>query len=218
MLTELKRRHNGQLQACEPCRKAKVRCDHATPECSRCARRSLSCVYHPAPMTKRCKNSHTATSTDATPPAGLVTTPAGTNEFHLPTKGYGNVNVCAPSVDPGSVASSSMTTRSSTSKRNVPFREELGEHETTRFSAVFLENLDSLGPGVLEKKKANHVLNREHGVTASPRLELAVRTLLNFPTARTCNMLMEGIDQIYDFLVITHYDPTVLKSSLDRIR
>lgn len=45
-------RRNGQLWSCEPCRKSKLRCDHATP-CGRCARRNKEylCTYHPAPLT-----------------------------------------------------------------------------------------------------------------------------------------------------------------------
>ena len=48
------RRRNGQQAACEPCRKAKLRCDHALPVCSRCRkRRTLTqCVVLPAPMAK----------------------------------------------------------------------------------------------------------------------------------------------------------------------
>ncbi|KAH8702198.1 hypothetical protein BGW36DRAFT_372392 [Talaromyces proteolyticus] len=49
-------RRNGQLSACEPCRKSKLRCDHGRPVCGRCARRQLSeqqCHYHPAPMSKQ---------------------------------------------------------------------------------------------------------------------------------------------------------------------
>ncbi|PWY91164.1 hypothetical protein BO70DRAFT_392808 [Aspergillus heteromorphus CBS 117.55] len=47
-------RRNGQLSSCEPCRKGKLRCDHKTPICGRCARRNQAvlCIYHPAPMTK----------------------------------------------------------------------------------------------------------------------------------------------------------------------
>ncbi|KAF2868108.1 hypothetical protein BDV95DRAFT_157941 [Massariosphaeria phaeospora] len=47
-------RRNGKLQSCEPCRKAKLRCDHMMPTCGRCARRNKpeECSYHPAPLTK----------------------------------------------------------------------------------------------------------------------------------------------------------------------
>lgn len=47
-------RRNGQLWSCEPCRKSKLRCDHATPVCGRCIRRNRQhlCVYHPSPLTR----------------------------------------------------------------------------------------------------------------------------------------------------------------------
>lgn len=47
-------RRNGKLQACEPCRKGKLRCDHMMPNCGRCVKKGKSdkCVYHPAPLTK----------------------------------------------------------------------------------------------------------------------------------------------------------------------
>ncbi|KAF2703823.1 hypothetical protein K504DRAFT_538630 [Pleomassaria siparia CBS 279.74] len=47
-------RRNGKPQACEPCRKGKLRCDHMMPTCGRCARRKNPdlCIYHPAPLTK----------------------------------------------------------------------------------------------------------------------------------------------------------------------
>ncbi|KAH8697906.1 hypothetical protein BGW36DRAFT_379643 [Talaromyces proteolyticus] len=48
------KRRNGQLSSCEPCRKAKLRCDHATPICGRCIQRQQAdmCIYHPAPLTR----------------------------------------------------------------------------------------------------------------------------------------------------------------------
>ncbi|CEJ56582.1 hypothetical protein PMG11_02784 [Penicillium brasilianum] len=48
------RRRNGKPASCEPCRRVKVRCDHALPTCSRCKDRGISsrCFYHPAPLTR----------------------------------------------------------------------------------------------------------------------------------------------------------------------
>jgi len=47
-------RRNGKRQACEPCRKGKLACDHGAPFCGRCVRRKTTsrCIYHPAPMTR----------------------------------------------------------------------------------------------------------------------------------------------------------------------
>jgi hypothetical protein len=48
-------RRNGKQQACEPCRELKIACDHTRPHCGRCISKQAeaSCVYHPAPMTKK---------------------------------------------------------------------------------------------------------------------------------------------------------------------
>lgn len=48
-------RRNGTLQSCEPCRRAKQRCDHDRPICRRCAAKRISdkCFYHPSPMTRQ---------------------------------------------------------------------------------------------------------------------------------------------------------------------
>ena len=49
----LSKRRNGKQASCEPCRKAKLACDHALPVCGRCLHRKTNaqCIYHPAPMT-----------------------------------------------------------------------------------------------------------------------------------------------------------------------
>lgn len=46
-------RRNGTLQSCERCRKTKIKCDHSTPKCGRCAAKAVECVYEAAPMTRR---------------------------------------------------------------------------------------------------------------------------------------------------------------------
>ncbi|XRM36550.1 hypothetical protein ABZX51_000048 [Aspergillus tubingensis] len=58
-------RSNGVLSSCEPCRKSKIRCDHAAP-CGRCRRRRKPalCVYQPAPMSKH-PNRMDRSSTDS---------------------------------------------------------------------------------------------------------------------------------------------------------
>lgn len=47
-------RRNGRLQACEPCRKRKMACDHGFPVCLRCQKRNQTseCVYVMAPLTR----------------------------------------------------------------------------------------------------------------------------------------------------------------------
>lgn len=45
-------RKNGSLSSCEACRRSKIRCDHKTPTCGKCASRSMPCEYRIAPMTQ----------------------------------------------------------------------------------------------------------------------------------------------------------------------
>ncbi|KAF2440004.1 hypothetical protein P171DRAFT_447960 [Karstenula rhodostoma CBS 690.94] len=67
-------RRNGKLQSCEPCRRGKLRCDHMTPTCGRCARRNKAhqCVYHPAPLTKRTGLPTPSIESDPRSPSTLV--------------------------------------------------------------------------------------------------------------------------------------------------
>ncbi|KAI0006760.1 hypothetical protein F4779DRAFT_629638 [Xylariaceae sp. FL0662B] len=49
---EVLRRPNGRLQACDPCRKRKLACDHTQPICNRCRKRKQGeeiCVYSVGP-------------------------------------------------------------------------------------------------------------------------------------------------------------------------
>ncbi|KAF2722871.1 hypothetical protein K431DRAFT_283381 [Polychaeton citri CBS 116435] len=64
------RRRNGELQACEPCRMRKLRCDHGYPVCGRCIKRKHidSCVYHPAPLTKKPKTAAQISKPSDAPP------------------------------------------------------------------------------------------------------------------------------------------------------
>jgi hypothetical protein len=100
-------------------------------------------------------------------------------------------------------------------KRNTLFQKEVGQHETTRFSAVFFENQDSFGPVIDDVTNSSH---QEPGQELEvrldwPRMELAVNTLLNFPTARTCEKLVSGIHHIYDVWV----SPTMIQQCLDQV-
>lgn len=49
------KRRNGLQAACEPCRKAKIRCDRAIPTCTRCVKRKTpsACVFLAAPVSKQ---------------------------------------------------------------------------------------------------------------------------------------------------------------------
>ncbi|KGO68392.1 hypothetical protein PITC_070170 [Penicillium italicum] len=165
-------------------------------------------------MTKRRPpTSYTPLHFDSTLPSNLLTTQNVSTTFHLPSESSVGAGVSLPHGDPSPAASSGVTARSSTSKRNMLFQEHLGQHETTRFSAVFVENQDSFGAVMLDANSDHHELGREPEVMARPRVELAAQTLLNFPTARTCEMLMTGIHHIYDVWL----SPTMIQQCLKQV-
>ncbi|GIK05322.1 hypothetical protein Aspvir_009429 [Aspergillus viridinutans] len=66
-----RKRRNGQLPSCEPCRKSKLGCDHSTPICNRCLRRGRTneCFYHPAPLTRPRQHNATVHSQNQDPSA-----------------------------------------------------------------------------------------------------------------------------------------------------
>ncbi|KAI1149454.1 hypothetical protein F4825DRAFT_464094 [Nemania diffusa] len=74
----LLRRPNGRPQACEPCRKRKVACDHTHPICNRCRKRSQTdaCVYlasgqpRTSSITRRLPPSPARSASAAPRPAG----------------------------------------------------------------------------------------------------------------------------------------------------
>ena len=67
-------RRNGKKQACEPCRKGKIACDHGFPHCGRCVRlkNTEKCSYHPAPMTRGSGSRTPTTSKIQAPPRAAV--------------------------------------------------------------------------------------------------------------------------------------------------
>ncbi|GKZ22397.1 hypothetical protein AbraIFM66951_011565 [Aspergillus brasiliensis] len=74
-------RSNGVPSSCEPCRKSKIRCDHAVP-CGRCRRRRKPalCVYQPAPMSKHLNRTDRSSTDSISCGSGSNTTaPASTS-------------------------------------------------------------------------------------------------------------------------------------------
>ena len=66
-------RRNGRPQACEPCRKRKVACDHRLPHCSRCKRGDIAsrCIYIPQSATAATKKA-SAPLTPGLSPGGIA--------------------------------------------------------------------------------------------------------------------------------------------------
>jgi hypothetical protein len=81
-------RRNGKQQACEPCRKGKLACDHGSPFCGRCVRRKTTnkCIYHPAPMT-RSRPPATLASTELTNTVSTTSEHTNGHDLSLPVGG-----------------------------------------------------------------------------------------------------------------------------------
>ncbi|KAH8592975.1 hypothetical protein B0O99DRAFT_689190 [Bisporella sp. PMI_857] len=129
--SKLPRRRNGKEQACEPCRKAKIACDHNTPVCGRCRRRkSSNCVYLDAPMTKK-------RDSIVIPRASSVAVEQPQSSVSVPQRSTTSSSVS--SVTPASSTSIRSPTNALASVRSGGF------FGPTNFSAIFQENRENLG-------------------------------------------------------------------------
>ena len=93
------RRRNGKEQACEPCRKAKQRCDHTMPVCSRCKRRKVTseCKYAPSPIeisTKRSTATGVPSSTAVVPSAETAVGQRQSDGYEIFAAGSAYVQKC----------------------------------------------------------------------------------------------------------------------------
>ncbi|KAF3764189.1 hypothetical protein M406DRAFT_330540 [Cryphonectria parasitica EP155] len=123
------RRRNGRLQACEPCRRRKVSCDHAYPVCRRCRARSNadSCVYL-APQ--------------QTPPGSRKPTPRRLSEV-AGARRQSNGPLPPQSIHNG-ISSTVNPLPDPTEARGLPSETSPGYLGFTSFSAVYQETQNSL--------------------------------------------------------------------------
>ncbi|KAM3077180.1 hypothetical protein ACMFMG_003356 [Clarireedia jacksonii] len=183
------RRRNGKQQACEPCRKAKIACDHSSPVCSRCKRKNISakCIYLPAPMTRRSPSSlgpskigkelsdspHTSTAISSASPNNTYRS----GQLLSPPE-------CRTPIESGRIQSG-------------------GFFGPTNYSAVFVENSDNIGNDIQLSNDSdtlplydtlqaqNFLMLPSNEFRGSPRIALGVRILRLLPDQKTCNFLME---------------------------
>ena len=190
------RRRNGKQHACEPCRKAKIACDHSLPCCERCKRRKVTekCVYLAAPMTR---------------PAGSGTAPPGSEtgrkeqRHPLPTPSVS----AAPSIASPPLSETHVSKEVRSPVSDGPFIKSGGFFGPTNFSAVFLENRDNLVSGNEEMHISNDsedppppstslqsqtfLMLAGSGCECNPRVELGAKVLMALPDKNTCNFLLE---------------------------
>ncbi|EPS29977.1 hypothetical protein PDE_04927 [Penicillium oxalicum 114-2] len=126
-------RRNGTLQSCEPCRRAKQRCDHERPVCRRCIAKRIDdrCFYHPAPMTRRrASDNNITTSRPSLVPAKRLTSQPTSNAS---SPGSGSLQggrlyapLEMPSALPGYMGSTSFTAVLAEHRNEIAF--EQGEN------------------------------------------------------------------------------------------
>lgn len=130
---EVPRRRNGRQQACEPCRKRKLACDHGVPVCKRCCHRKVAtdCKYlvrgRPIAFGPRREPSMSATRQRATPEASSERRVEHSAPF-------------SPS-QPASPESERQASRANPTPAGV---HNMGYFGLTSFSALFLETQSSL--------------------------------------------------------------------------
>lgn len=169
---------NSMLQACEECRKAKARCDHEIPTCHRCAQRRVTCIYHPAPMSRQTRsrlavnnglNSHNSDLEQTYQASGNSSQSASVIQTPLP-------NILAPPP-----------------QRSLFNRSVVG-HVTTQFNAVFLENQEKFGfssmlsPTMGKSMEKDTAFERNKDSPSSindTKVQLGIDILRRFPTLRT---------------------------------
>ena len=103
--------------------------------------------------------------------------------------------------------------------QNTLFEKEGVSYGTTRYSAIFSENQASFGPAigtVAEESslRATFVSPKGPGVDMSnSQRELAIITLLDFPTFRTCEILMKNIESFHDIWI----SPVMIRQCLNQL-
>ncbi|PQE15132.1 fungal specific transcription factor protein [Rutstroemia sp. NJR-2017a BVV2] len=185
------RRRKRKDQACEPCRKAKTRCDHTVPICLRCQRKGAAarCIYLSSDSNTRASTPHTS-SLD------------------------GQINHRDGNDSVGNATTSPIATPA------PPFVPSAAFFGPTSFSASFLEHgNDFVAEGEItgdagSMLSPNSNLTTPTSVNVYPsdkqtlRLSLGVKILSQLPTQATCEELMEtytakGIEYAF-------HQPTVL--------
>jgi hypothetical protein len=200
-------RRNGKQQACEPCRKAKIGCDHTLPYCKRCTYRGQTdhCVYHPAPMTRpnkrfvpRRPNAGTDTQSNQ---AKVAPQPLRTqsNSPDIETGRVDNKNRRQGYVDiPFSQLSTLGPVSQAIAWRRRPaglFRRPYGPAE---FSATFSENEARFGLEIMDLPEDDRERTNMFGVKKNTYM--CIKALSNFPTEEVCERLLETLPAMYEVM------------------
>ena len=204
-------RRNGRQQACEPCRKGKLRCDHGSPHCARCVRlkQTHRCQYHPAPMTRTSSTGETTQSTPAFRPAhrksqNSHSSPRTTApQFQAASTQTEDVKDCwgsqSSQILPDQV-SHQRNNQSNWKKAEYPRSSRY--YGPTSFQAVFSEEFLPIGEGT-RKHPGTWVfgpplLGRNRPNTPDIRVSHTLKALSNMPSKETCLLLLDAFKSMHD--------------------
>lgn len=182
--SSLPRRRNGKQQACEPCRRRKLACDHTLPVCERCKKgqRVSQCIYITNPM------SNASGRVDAAP-TGIATPTSSTRETSAALQSQTNTK--SPELDYEHRSSRNSVVNASSSFLGA-----------TSFSHVFLENQDALEESV-DYDTDQHVFDLNDSSLDTELVSLGVRVLQRIPDKAICDLLLQKI-KIMDHSDLTH--------------
>jgi hypothetical protein len=225
--TEIGYRRNGKKQACEPCRKGKLACDHGAPFCGRCVRRKTTarCIYHPAPMTRNRASTtiitpqqspSIATDQNAQSHSPQSTGTSNPPSFQSPTK-------LLPSASSRAVGENTQPVLEVAAQKAVAkgdffstwkpkagwgdmvFRRSARYYGPTSFAAIFSEHHEDLldiGEDIRKHPGAwpfgVPLLGRERPNGPTARTKQTVKALLNIPSREVCEMLLANFSSIHE--------------------
>ena len=233
---EIGYRRNGKKQACEPCRKGKLACDHGAPFCGRCVRRKTTarCIYHPAPMTRNRATAMTSPQQSPDLLAGQTTqlqSPQPTNPplSQSPAELLPSVSSRGESGSRSGNAqpAAEVATQKSVAKRDffstwkpkagwgdMVFRRSARYYGPTSFAAIFSEHHEDLldiGEDIRKHPGAwpfgSPLLGRERPNGPTARTKQTVKALLNIPSREVCDMLLNSFDSIHE----TSLNPVIIR-------
>lgn len=213
-------RRNGKKQACEPCRKGKLACDHGAPFCGRCVRRKTTtkCIYHPAPMTRGRGSSASIPILQQTPNDSInqaihfSTSPASATSnppFFPSPQSLSREALSAGATPDSAIAAARPSTAPNTTKMGQPrgtwktavYPRSRKFYGPTSFSAIFSEHHAKLNEDLLDigEDKRKHpgawlygqpLLGFTRPNGPTERERTTLRALWNIPSKETCEMLV----------------------------
>lgn len=204
-------RRNGRQQACEPCRKQKVSCDHTTPHCGRCIRKGIAsiCIYHPAPMTRGPATSKYSSGIYSRKPNGpeqpqgpniATSRPEASRVAHQQPRPTHNSNLVSRS------PASHTTSAGRSSEGDAPAPRPTKYYGPTSFSSIFTENdlldaNDNRGRVTSPRALNEGLLGPNSPSSLTVRMNQVIAALWHMPSQSICESFLSQFESQYHVLM-----------------